>query len=66
MFIIHGFADATLVLLLILLMKPCYIKNSSVKFRRVSRKICLVRNGIDKYKFRGNCLTTIRNGTLLL
>ena len=48
MFIIHGFADATLVLLLMLLMKPCYIKNSSVKFRRASRKICLVRNEIDK------------------
>ena len=40
MFIIDGFADATLVPLLMLLMKPCYIKNSSVKFRRVSRDMC--------------------------
>lgn len=60
-----GLADAALVLLLMSLMKPCYIKHRSVKFRRVSRKIFIVRGRIDKYKFCGNCLITFRNGTLL-
>jgi hypothetical protein len=60
-----GFADASLVLLLMLLMKPGYLKHSPVKFRKASRKIFFVRDGIDKYKSCGNCLITFRNGTLL-
>lgn len=49
-----GFTDATSVLLLMSLMKSCYIKHNSIKFRRVNRVIFFVRDGINKYRFCGN------------